>query len=496
MKTIVITGGTSGIGQALATAYRDRGEQVVVIGPDPRKGRRFLDAAASAGAADRARFVQADLSLVAENRRVIAALKAEYPVIDALVLCARYFRSRRAVTAEGFEWNFALFYLSRFLLGHGLAEPMERAEKPVVMNVAGPGVGPPTVHWDDLEFVRGYHGWTAMSQGGRLNDLLAVAFAAGRERRTRYVLQFPGGTSTGLAGEFDAAAEAQIAEMKRHAQPVEAAIVPILAIMDEPPPEPLSAFVVDRRISLAHPNFDPGDAARLDALTRELLRARAELAGHLVRPAGGAAERPAAATIASALQKDLDLPADVVEELRDAASDVGRGGHGGEHDRGDDPGEGRGGLGHALVAAQHGRDRLLGLHGEREGFAVVGLLRIAEDHLPQIRATVVDLLAIARHHRAHDRHHRTQRLRNRLRGGPALGERIGVHRVLHQQQQLALVLGVQEQRARTDIGPVGDLLRGDLVDPALGEQRTGRGRDALELLLLVPLTSSDRRSDG
>jgi hypothetical protein len=37
------------------------------------------------------------------------------------------------------------------------------------------------------------------------------------------------------------------------------------------------------------------------------------------------------------------------------------------------------------------------------------------------------------------------------------------------------------------IGLVGDLLGGDLVDAALGEELTGGCGDAVELLLLVPL---------
>jgi hypothetical protein len=44
----------------------------------------------------------------------------------------------------------------------------------------------------------------------------------------------------------------------------------------------------------------------------------------------------------------------------------------------------------------------------------------------------------------------------------------------------------------TDVGIVGDLLGGDLVDAVPGEEFTGGGGDAVELLLLVPLAPSDR----
>lgn len=275
MKTIVVTGGTSGIGQALANTYLGRGDQVVVLGPDPVKGKKFLDTAQRVGAADRAFFIEADLSLVSENQRVIAEIKDRFAAVDVLVLCARYFRSHRMVTSEGIEHNFALYYLSRYLLGYGLADLMNKAEAPVVMNVAGPGVGAPGIQWDDLGFERNYDGWSAMFQGGRLNDLLGVSFAeGGSTRRARYVLLFPGGTRTGFAGEFDAATAAHIDQMKRAAQPVEFTVPPILEIIDAPPREPLSAFVEGTPLSLLRPAFDKGSAARLDSITRELLRDR------------------------------------------------------------------------------------------------------------------------------------------------------------------------------------------------------------------------------
>ncbi|MBB5783430.1 SDR family NAD(P)-dependent oxidoreductase [Nonomuraea jabiensis] len=90
-KTIVISGGTDGMGRALASTYLDRGDTVVIIGRD----------AAKAATLPGAHFILADLSLASENRRVLEEINARYPAVDALVPCARYFRSNRFVTAEG-----------------------------------------------------------------------------------------------------------------------------------------------------------------------------------------------------------------------------------------------------------------------------------------------------------------------------------------------------------------------------------------------------------
>lgn len=270
MKTIVITGGTSGIGQALATTLLDRGDQVIVVGPDPAKGAGYLQAAAARGSGDRAVFVRADLSIIAENHRVIREITTQFDVVDAVVLCARYFRSSRVVTADGIEHNLALYYVSRFLLGHGLLASLEAAHAPVIVNIAGPGVGPQHIAWDDLGLEHRYNGWTAMSQGGRLNDLLGVSFAA-KGHRTRYILHFPGGTRTGFAGDFATPVAALVAQMKRSGQPVETTVPPITALIDHPPAEPLSAFMEGSRLDLHHPNFAPPAAMRLEALTHELL---------------------------------------------------------------------------------------------------------------------------------------------------------------------------------------------------------------------------------
>ncbi|WP_329520373.1 SDR family NAD(P)-dependent oxidoreductase [Spirillospora sp. NBC_01491] len=264
MKNIVIPGGTAGLGKALARTYIERGDNVLAIGHDPANGERFVK--------DGGEFLLADLSLIGENKRVIREIATRFSFIDALVLCTRFFRSHRRETSDGFEHQFALYYLSRYLLGHGLAGLLDKAPGPVIVNVAGPGVPVGRIHWDDLELKRGYDGFEALLQGGKLNDLLGVSYAdAHSGSRIRYALVFPGNVAGNLAGEFDPKTAAQVERMKAGGLPVAVGIAPIVDIIDGPPDEPLSAFFEGRRLSLTGPSFDRGDATRLEYITKRLL---------------------------------------------------------------------------------------------------------------------------------------------------------------------------------------------------------------------------------
>ncbi|MFE3051886.1 SDR family NAD(P)-dependent oxidoreductase [Nocardia sp. NPDC059239] len=274
MKTIVITGGTDGIGRYLAGVYAGRGDRVVVIGRHPEKGERFAAAAGS-----NVRFLRADLDLLSDNRALIEELRNSYPVLDALVLCARFYRSARNETPEGIESTFAHFYLSRYLFGHELREALERSGNPVIMNVAGPGADLSAVQWNDIQFERYYSGGAALGQGGKLNDLLGVSFAAQYpDGKTRYVLVHPGVTATGQTGEYDPATALMVENMRRFGKPIPAAAKPIVDLIDAPPADPLSAFVEGRRIPIRGRGFDSNAAARLNELTGKFLASHRESA--------------------------------------------------------------------------------------------------------------------------------------------------------------------------------------------------------------------------
>ncbi|MHA7985589.1 SDR family NAD(P)-dependent oxidoreductase [Rathayibacter sp. CAU 1779] len=272
-RVIVVSGGTDGMGRALALARLRRGDSVVVLGSSPEKAQRVETDAAEFGAGDRLHTVVVDLSSVRATKDAIDQITAHHDRIDALALFANRQAPKRTVTTEGLEQTFALYYLSRYLLGHGLSPQLERSESPVVVNVAGVGMTRGEIHWDDLQLEHGYGMATAQLQAGRANDLLGVALADRPGTGIRSVLYHPGFTRSGDLSPLPVVLRASIRMLARvSARPIADSIAPIHRFIDDPPAAPLTAVDRGRPVPLDLETLDPSNARRLADVTRDLLR--------------------------------------------------------------------------------------------------------------------------------------------------------------------------------------------------------------------------------
>jgi hypothetical protein len=204
MKTILITGGTDGMGKGIAMHFLKKGDRVIVVGSSSRKGDIFHNEARQLGAEGRAFFIKANLSLIKENKRIIEEVKMRFHSLDMLVLCAvsLKFRKTYSETQEGFELTFGLYYLSRYILSYGLKKCLEKAESPVIMNVCAPGMNG-VINWDDLQNKNNFDSPKAQFHGSRLNDLLGVSFVQNDTiGKIKYILFNPWAVQTPGAMEM------------------------------------------------------------------------------------------------------------------------------------------------------------------------------------------------------------------------------------------------------------------------------------------------------
>jgi NAD(P)-dependent dehydrogenase (short-subunit alcohol dehydrogenase family) len=269
MKTILITGGASGIGKGVAMHYLKKGDRVIVVGNSATNGSAFCNETKQLGIDERAVFLQADLSLVAENKRVIGEVKTRFPVLDMLIFCAAKHSKVYTETTEGLELTFALDYLSRFNLSYGLKELLKNADNPIILNICGSGMKG-DVNWDDLQHRNSFDAQKVMMHGSRLNDLSGVAFTQNDDNsKIKYILYNPMAVQTPGMSEFGGPMFKLI--YKIIGKPIKKAIIPIVEILNNPPAPSLSAYMVRKELDLALPAYDKQNANRLYKTTVKLL---------------------------------------------------------------------------------------------------------------------------------------------------------------------------------------------------------------------------------
>ena len=175
-KTVVITGATGGIGRAAARALGRMGSKVILVS---RTQQKLDDVAASLDT--EARTIEADLSLMAEVRKV-ASLLEEEDRIDVLVNNVGVLLPERVVTDEGLEKTFAVDLAGHFLLTNLLMPKLVDSAPSRVINVTSGGMYSERIRPDDLQFEKGtYTGTAAYARAKRgqviLNELWAERLA-------------------------------------------------------------------------------------------------------------------------------------------------------------------------------------------------------------------------------------------------------------------------------------------------------------------------------
>jgi NAD(P)-dependent dehydrogenase (short-subunit alcohol dehydrogenase family) len=135
-KTVVITGATSGIGQVAAEKLAGMGARLVLVARDKARGEAELARLRAITPAINHSIHYADLSLMAEVKRVAAEISAAEPRIDVLINNAGALFGARHVTADGLELTFATNHMSYFLLTYGLRERLRASAPARVVNVA------------------------------------------------------------------------------------------------------------------------------------------------------------------------------------------------------------------------------------------------------------------------------------------------------------------------------------------------------------------------
>jgi NAD(P)-dependent dehydrogenase (short-subunit alcohol dehydrogenase family) len=179
-KTVVITGGNSGIGLETAEALAGMGARVIVTARNADKGR-----AAVAGIVQRqgghaqVQLVVFDLADLSSVRRGADEILEQAPRVDVLVNNAGLVLSERHETVDGFEATFATNHLGPFLLTNLLLDRLRASAPSRIVNVASTAHNSARkgIPFDDLQSTKRYRGMRVYGESKLANILFTLELA-------------------------------------------------------------------------------------------------------------------------------------------------------------------------------------------------------------------------------------------------------------------------------------------------------------------------------
>lgn len=169
--TVLLTGGTSGIGAVATRKLAATGATVAIVGRDETRGRRLADEVTTE-MDGRVRFHEADLADQAAVRRLATDVTTTYDRLDVLAHNAGLSTSERTITDDGIELTFAVNHLAPYLLTYELMDLL-RATAPARVVVTASGVhARGDLAFDDLRLEEDYSALDAYAR----SKLANVAF--------------------------------------------------------------------------------------------------------------------------------------------------------------------------------------------------------------------------------------------------------------------------------------------------------------------------------
>lgn len=162
-KVVVITGGTSGIGQVAAEQLAGMGARIVLVARDPARARATLERLRQAGPGVEHSAHLADLARIADTRRVGAEIAAAEPRIDVLVNNAGALFNTRQLSADGLEMTFAVNHMAYFVLTEALLPRLTASAPARIVGTASAAHNGAKLDFNDLQMAKGYSGFAPMA---------------------------------------------------------------------------------------------------------------------------------------------------------------------------------------------------------------------------------------------------------------------------------------------------------------------------------------------
>lgn len=271
-KTIVITGATSGIGEIAAMKLAAQGARIVFVARDKARADALLGKLPGDGAHA---YHLADLSTLAQMKRVGAAIADLTPKIHVLMNNAGALFAKRRLTIDGLEMTFAVNHMSYFVLTHLLLANIRAAgHEGRIISTASSAHQGAKLDFADLQSARSFTAYGAYGRSKLCNILFTRALAKRLEGSgvTANCLH-PGFVNTRFGDSAGGATAAAFKVAKLSAMPAERGAETMIWLASSPDAAQYNGLYFDRCKPAT-----PSPAAQDDATAERLWGESAKLA--------------------------------------------------------------------------------------------------------------------------------------------------------------------------------------------------------------------------
>jgi len=176
-KTVVVTGGTSGIGEVAAVRLAEQGARIVLVARDKARADATLAKlkAANPSATHGVHF--ADLSSIAEMKRVASEIATAEPSIDVLINNAGAVFTTRQESIDGLEMTFAVNHMAYFVVTDVLLPNLKATPGARIVSTASMAHSSGKIDFDDLQMRKSYSTFRAYGTSKLMNILFTRELA-------------------------------------------------------------------------------------------------------------------------------------------------------------------------------------------------------------------------------------------------------------------------------------------------------------------------------
>jgi retinol dehydrogenase 12 len=170
-KFCIITGATSGIGRETAKVLAAQGVKLVLPIRDTMKGDSLREEILNQTPGAYLEFIHCDLASMRSIRNFASEYKKKHSKLHLLINNAGIWETKRNLTQDGIEKNFAVNHLAPFLLTNLLLDVIKASSPARIINVSSEAHRQGVIRFDDLEFETKYSSFRSYAQSKLANIL-------------------------------------------------------------------------------------------------------------------------------------------------------------------------------------------------------------------------------------------------------------------------------------------------------------------------------------